>query len=90
MVGGMHGRGTCMAGGVHGGGGVHGRGHVWQGVCMAGGMSDRGCAWQGAYMARGGGMHGGGMHGRGGMHAIYTLQDMVGQCTHPTGMHSYW
>ena len=54
----MHGRGACMAGGVHGGVGVHGGGHVWQGcmhgrgVCMAGGMHGSGacvtggCAWQ--------------------------------------------
>ena len=34
--GGMHGRGACMVGGVHGGG-MHGRE-----VCVA-----RGCAWQG-------------------------------------------
>ena len=33
--GGMDDRGTCMAGGVHC------RGHVWQGVCVAGGM----CGW---------------------------------------------
>ena len=52
MAGGMHGRGTCMAGGhawqggMHDRGGMHGRGHVWQGVCMAGGMHGRGHAWQ--------------------------------------------
>ena len=55
-------------------GGMHGRGHVWQGACMAGGMHGRGGhAWQGVCMVgdmhgRGvcmvGGMHGGGMHGR--------------------------
>ena len=32
-------------------GGMHGRGHAWQGACMAGGH-----AWQGVCMA--GGMHG--------------------------------
>ena len=29
---GMHGRGACVVGGMHG------RGHVWQGACMAGGV----------------------------------------------------
>ena len=39
--GGMRGRGTCVAGGVHGGrgmygrGSMHGRGHSWQGACVA-------------------------------------------------------
>ena len=43
VAGGMRGRGACMVGGVHD------RGHAWQGVaCMAGV-----CVWQG------------GMHGRG-------------------------
>ena len=57
---GMRGRGCAWQGGVHGrqGGvhgrrGVHGRGHVWQGACMAGGH-----VWQGACIM-------GGMHGRG-------------------------
>ena len=48
-------------------GGMHDRGHAWQGVCMAGGMYSRGHAWWGMCMA--GGMHGGGeggcMHDRG-------------------------
>ena len=44
--------GVCMAGGMHS------RGHVWQGACMVGGMHGRGihdrrCAWQGS-------MHGSG------------------------------
>ena len=39
---------ACMAGGVHGWGGMCGWGHVWQGVCMAGGH-----VWQGS-------LHGGG------------------------------
>ena len=77
MVGGMGGRGACMAGG-----------HVWQwggacvaeGMCMAGGgmhgrgafmvgegMHDRGCVWQGD------------MHGR-----YYEIQSMSGQYA------SYW
>ena len=42
----------CPGGGVHGKGGVHSGGHVWQG-----GMCGRGHVWQGACMA-------GGMHGR--------------------------
>ena len=64
--GGMHGRGACMAGGhawcgeAYVAGGVHSRGHVWQGdmhgrlgMCgRGGGMHGRGvflaggCAWQ--------------------------------------------
>ena len=54
--GGMHGRGVCVAGGVHGGG-VYGRGVHGRGALMAGGMHGRwvciarGCAWQGACMA---------------------------------------
>ena len=51
-------QGVCMAGGACMVGGVHGRGHAWQGACVSGGhawggMHGRGCAWQG------------GMHGRG-------------------------
>ena len=48
--GGMHDSivGACMAWGVHG------RGHAWQGVCMAGGH-----AWQGVCMALGHAWHGG-------------------------------
>ena len=42
------------------GGGMHGRGHAWQGMCMAGGMYGRR-----ACMAGGRGVHGGGVHGRG-------------------------
>ena len=60
VQGGVCGRGACVAWeyGVHGNGGMHGRGCARQGACMAGGMC-------------GGGMHGrecvwqGGMHGRG-------------------------
>ena len=40
MVGGMHGRGACMAGGHAWQGGMHGRGRAWQG-CVRG----RGVAW---------------------------------------------
>ena len=40
--GGMRGKGEgCMVKG-----GMHGRGHAWQGTCMAGGMHGRGHAWQ--------------------------------------------
>ena len=59
MAGGIHGggehawQGTCVAGGMHGRWGVHGKGHAWwgggmngRGVCMA-----RGHMWQGACMA---------------------------------------
>ena len=60
LVGDMHGRGMCMAGG-----------HVWQGACGCAWQEACGCAWQEACVA--GGMHGrgvcvwqvGGMHGRG-------------------------
>ena len=38
-------------------GGVHGRGHAWQGACMQGGMHGRGHAWWGGGT---GGMRGGG------------------------------
>ena len=47
MVGGVHGRGACVVGGMCG------RVHVWQGACMAGGVHDRGHVWQGACMAGG-------------------------------------
>ena len=82
--GGVHSRGACMAGGMHG------RGHAWQGcawqgrvACMAGGMHGVRHAWQGACMAGGmcggrcvwkGGMHGG-MHGKGG-HAWQEKQQL--------------
>ena len=62
--GGMHGRGACMVGGVHGmecawwGGGMHGGGvHGGEGACMVGVCMAGGCVWQG--------VHGRGMHGRG-------------------------
>ena len=38
-----------MGGGVHGGeGGMHGGGHVWQGMCVVGGMHGRGACMVGA------------------------------------------
>ena len=44
-------------------GGMRGRGHAWQGTCIAGGMHGRGCVWLGACIAGGhvwqGSMHGG-------------------------------
>ena len=47
VVGGVHGRGACVAGGhawqvaymagyMHGEGGMCGRGHMWQGACVEG------------------------------------------------------
>ena len=55
VAGGMHGRGSsymawghAWSGGVHGMGGMHGRGHAWQG-----GMHSRRCAWQGECVAGG-------------------------------------
>ena len=35
MAGSMHGRGACVAGDMHSGGGIHGSGCAWWGVCMA-------------------------------------------------------
>ena len=45
--------GHAWTGGMRGGGGMHGRGHAWQGACMAGGVCGRegGRAWQGACVA---------------------------------------
>ena len=47
MVGGMHGRGVCMAGGHAWQGGVWQGGMHGRGACMAEGMCGKGCAWQG-------------------------------------------
>ena len=55
-------------------GGMHGRGHAWQGACMAGGMCGRGCVWQG------------GVHGQGTCVTGEMATAVDG--THPTGMHS--
>ena len=38
----VHGRGACVAGGMHGSRVCMARGHAWQGTCVAGG----GHAWQ--------------------------------------------
>ena len=46
----MHGGGSSMVGGVHGG-------HAWQGACIVGGMHGGGHVWQGQ-CAWQGGMHG--------------------------------
>ena len=35
VVGGMFGKGVCLAGGVCMAGDMHGKGCAWQGVCMA-------------------------------------------------------
>ena len=60
--------------------GMHGRGHVWQGACIAGeGMHGRGHVWQGACIA-------GGMCGKGVCMAGVMATAVDG--THPTGMHS--
>ena len=64
-------------------GGMHGRGHAWQGVCMVGAcMAEGGHAWQGACVARGHAWQGtcvaGGMHGRGGdMCAMHAPHDIM-------------
>ena len=59
--------GCAWQGGMHGGGGVDGRGVcVWQGACMAGGMRGRDMRGRGAWMAEGVRvMAGVCMHGRG-------------------------
>ena len=43
---GMHGKGVCIVRGVHGRGGVHCRGHAWQGCALQGACMAGGCAWQ--------------------------------------------
>ena len=49
----------CVAGGMHGRGGMHGMGrHAWQGACMVGVCMVGGCVWQGVCMV--GSMCGGG------------------------------
>ena len=59
-----------MAGGMCG----RGRGHAWQGVCMAGGTCGRGHAWQGRMRVEG---------------ACMTGETAIAvDGTHPTGMHS--
>ena len=71
---------TCIAGGAcMASGGMNGRRHVWQGVCMmggacvGGGMHSMGTCTVGACMSEG-------------MHAGGTATQVDG--THPTGMHS--
>ena len=69
-----------MAGGCTWQGGIHGRGHAWQGVCgmggacMAGGGMHGGGrhAWWGACMAGVMCGRGGGVHGRGACMAGHT------------------
>ena len=69
----MHGRGVCMAGGMHSKGGhiwqkgVHGGRHAW-GHAWQGGMCGRGHAWQGVCVAG---------------EMVTAVNGM-----HPTGMHS--
>ena len=53
--------GMCGRRGMHGGG-VHGRGHAWQGVCMVGGHVWWGHAWQEKTAIAAGSMHPTGMH----------------------------
>ena len=59
-----------------------GRGHEWEGACVAGWgtcMAGRGHAWEGLYMAS---------EWAGGMHAGEMADEADG--THPTGMHSFY
>ena len=71
-------------------GGMHGRGHEWQGACMAGGMHGRGHAWQGACMAGGmnGGVRGTGVRDRGRGACMAGEMATAASSMHPTGMHS--
>ena len=39
-------RGACVAGGMHGKGGMHGGGIFGRGACMVGGVHGRGSTWQ--------------------------------------------
>ena len=73
MVVGMHGGGTCLAGG-------HARGVCMVGLYLAGGMHGKGHVCQGACMV------GGGMCGRGACMAGEMATAADG--TYPTGMHS--
>ena len=96
--GGVHGGRVYMAGGLCMAGGMSGRGHAWQGACMAreglrggGACMVGGHAWQGAVHGRGhswlkGASMVGGMHGWRGP-AWWGGACMAG-ATHPTGMHS--
>ena len=95
--GGVHGRGACMVKA-----GMCGRGHVWQGVCMAEGHAwQEACVAGGACVASGGGIHGGvcvwqGACMVGRQHAwqgacMACLAEETATAadgTHPTGMHS--
>ena len=81
VAGGMHSRETCMVGGMCGSvwqecvvgmcgrGGMHGRGHAWQGSIHGKGCVWWGCAWQSGMYGRGHAWQGacmvGGMCGRG-------------------------
>ena len=64
----------CVKNSVKGRACLYGKGHAWQGACVAGGH-----AWQGACVA-------GGMHGYGACMAGETATSADGM--HPTGMHS--
>ena len=77
----MHGRGVCVAGGMHGGG-VYGRGVCTAGACVAGG-----CAWWGERVWQVGhvwqeGVRGGDVHGRG--RACMVIRSISGRYA------SYW
>ena len=50
----MRGMGACMAGGCAWQGGMHRRGHTWQGACMAGDVHGGVvCGWEGGLHGRG-------------------------------------
>ena len=99
----MHGKGACVAGfacmagfaciaGGMCGRGMHGRGHVWQGVCVAGsawqgGMCGRECM-AGGHAWQGGTCMVGSMRGRGEGACVAGETATAADDTHPTGMHS--
>ena len=86
-------QGACMAGGMHGRGGICGRGHTWQGACVAGGHVWQGGMCGGAVCVARGKLWQGRMHDR--QHAWQGrgLACVAGEMAtatdgaHPTGMH---
>ena len=83
----MRGGRVCVTkGGIHGEGGVCGRGACLAGACLAGacvagGLNGRGQAWKDSVHGRGGGMH-----SRGAFMVGETAT--AASSTHPTVMHS--
>ena len=80
VKGGMHGKGACVAGGMHGEGGMCGKGACMVGGMHGGGMHGRGHAWWGHSWQ-------GDMHGRGGACVAGEMATAAGGM-HPTGIRS--